>query len=149
MTTELSEKDLKQLEIEDRLRRISELHSYSRSLLGLNPLPMRARLRNRVQTLPGQMVYESAPQGAPVVQGERRIFGFGIIQNLGDNIRGLTQARRPQVSPEDLAAAGEQRRQLLEDAARRKAHEEEAAEKARNAEALERARRGMSVMVEG
>lgn len=72
--------------------------------------------------------------------------GFGLFRGLVDNLRGGTQAQRPQASPEDIEAQEEKQKQLLEDAARRRAREAEAERERRRVERLAKARESISIL---
>ena len=133
----LSPEDEAQIRVMNRMLKMSELHSFSRGLLGFNPVPLRTRIR---MFNPLQAQAQPANPGNPGDVEPPRQIGFGLFNRF-------QQLRPPQQSAEDVTAQAEHKQQLIEAASKREADEAEAQKRREAEDALKRARDSMGVSI--
>ena len=143
MRDELSPEDRRQLETMDRLRRMAELHAYSRQLLGLEAMPLRVRLRNRFRGITTQNTQQN-PNTTSNSGGRQRIIDR-IPRPLDLWTRYIPQ-QNP-MSEEDSVVQEERKKQLLEDAQKRKEKEQAERKKREREKILSRAKDSMGVKI--
>ena len=124
----LSPEDEAQIRVMNRMLKMSELHSFSRGLLGFNPVPLRTRIR---MFNPLQAQAQPANPGNPGDVEPPRQIGFGLFNRF-------QQLRPPQQSAEDATAQAEHKQQLVEAAEKREADEAEQLHKQKAAADLKR-----------
>ena len=128
----ITPEDEAQLRVMDRMERMSQLHAYSRSLLGFSPIPFRSRIRAAFQAVGAQRAQAQAQPANPGNPTEAEApqptgFGFGLFNRF-------QQLRPQQLSPEEQAAEVEKKTQLMEQAEAREAEEQKRREAAADLE---------------